>query len=117
MIAAALSECKGMVLEEFRAGRDRLEDKGALVLADFFEKMGSLKVVEIPQNGIREEGMLALFRALKKNPHLLHVNIQDNYIGAEQSEDLISFVAWAQHLRTLNIGDVQISGKTAIKVM
>jgi len=45
-------------LETFIAGRSRLEDGGAIALAAEFEKMGTLKEVRMPQNGIRPKGTL-----------------------------------------------------------
>jgi Ran GTPase-activating protein 1 len=43
-------------LEVFIAGRSRLEDGGAIALSSVFERMGTLKEVRMPQNGIRPKG-------------------------------------------------------------
>ena len=42
MIANALKENKDLKLEQFSAGRDRLENKGIKALAEVFSEMKSL---------------------------------------------------------------------------
>ena len=64
MIGLALLENKNMKLTHFSAGRDRLENKGIIALAAAFKNMKSLKVIDVPQNGIKKEGMYALLDAL-----------------------------------------------------
>lgn len=44
-------------LEQFVAGRSRLEDPGAKALAVAIEEMGTLTYISIPQSGITPDGM------------------------------------------------------------
>ena len=67
MIADALAENKDLKLVQFSAGRDRLENLGITSLAQVFSQMKSLEVIEVPQNGIKKDGMLALIDALREN--------------------------------------------------
>ena len=64
MIAHALDQNEDLKLLHFEAGRDRLESKGITALAKVFGKMGSLKVIHVPQNGIKDEGMTELLSNL-----------------------------------------------------
>jgi hypothetical protein len=48
MIADVLAANKELKLKQFSAGRDRLENKGILALAEVFKNMGSLEIIEVP---------------------------------------------------------------------
>jgi len=61
MIADAMSQNADLKLTHFHAGRDRLENKGITALAKVFESQKSLHEICVPQNGIKDEGMTALF--------------------------------------------------------
>lgn len=93
MIAEALRQNTGLRLVQFSAGRDRLENKGITALAQVFRDMaGSLEVVEVPQNGIKLEGMIQLLEALKANAHTLReVYVHDNWIKGEACKRLAEF--------------------------
>ena len=69
MIAASLAENKEVRLAHFSAGRDRLENKGITAISSVLggHMAGSLEVIEVPQNGIKKDGMMALLEALKAN--------------------------------------------------
>jgi Ran GTPase-activating protein (RanGAP) involved in mRNA processing and transport len=96
MIANALKENKDLKLVHFSAGRDRLENKGITALAAVFKEMGSLEVIEIPQNGIKKDGMLAFLDALKSNASTLReLYIHDNWIKGEAGDKLVEFVVRA----------------------
>lgn len=65
MIASGLSDLakltrdngQKLMLKEFICGRNRLEVPGTQALAAVFEDLGTLEVIEIPQNGIQPEGL------------------------------------------------------------
>lgn len=61
MIAAAMSQNKHLKLTKFHAGRDRLENPGIKALAQALQAQGSLQEIHVPQNGIKDEGMVELF--------------------------------------------------------
>lgn len=70
-----------MKLKTFIAGRNRLENNGATALAGFFEKVGTLEHVAMPQNGIYHPGITALSEGFKHNPNMTVLNLNDNTIG------------------------------------
>ena len=53
-----LASRNGMTLrlKEFICGRNRLEIHGTKALAEVFAKIGTLEIIEVPQNGIQPEG-------------------------------------------------------------
>ena len=65
MIASGLSDLaklsrengQKLMLKEFICGRNRLEVPGTQALAAVFEELGTLEIIELPQNGIQPEGM------------------------------------------------------------
>ncbi|KAI6230006.1 ATP synthase subunit beta [Aphelenchoides fujianensis] len=80
-------------LREFSAGRNRLEDPGAaamsaafkarpyfasLCLFSRFQKLGTLQHIELPQNGIRVNGIVELAKGLGQCAQLEHLNLNDN---------------------------------------
>lgn len=89
MLAKALTDCyessvqagTPLQLKVFIAGRNRLENAGAKALAGFFEKVGTLEQVAMPQNGIYHPGITALSEGFKCNPNMKILNLNDNTIG------------------------------------
>lgn len=96
MLAQALSQCqsssviagKPLRLKVFIAGRNRLENDGAIALSHFFKKVGSLEEIAIPQNGIYYVGITALSESLKENENLKILNLNDNTIGPKGAQAL-----------------------------
>lgn len=96
MLAKALSECYSssvkagttLKLKVFIAGRNRLENDGAIALSQFFREVGSLEEVAIPQNGIYHPGISALSESLKENENLKILNLNDNTIGPKGAQTL-----------------------------
>jgi Ran GTPase-activating protein 1 len=117
MIADALKENKDLKLKHFTAGRDRLENKGITALSRVFKDMQSLEVIEVPQNGIKEDGMLALMEALKANAETLReVHINDNWIKKAAVDKLVEFIYKAKKLEKLNISDLNMDPQ-AVKLV
>lgn len=118
MIANALAENKALRLVQFSAGRDRLENKGITALAGVFKAMGSLEVIEVPQNGIKKEGMLALLEALKANAESLReIQIHDNWVKGTAADRLAELIYKSQHLQKLNISDSDMGTNAAYLVI
>lgn len=118
MIANALKENKELKLVHFAAGRDRLENKGITALAAVFKDMQSLEIIEVPQNGIKKDGMLALLEALKSNAQTIkEVYIHDNWIKKQAAEKLVEFIYRARHLEKLNISDSDMGTENAYLVI
>jgi Ran GTPase-activating protein 1 len=118
MIANALKENPKMKLVHFAAGRDRLENKGIAALAAVFTEMQSLEIIEVPQNGIKKDGMLALMEALKANSQSLReVHVHDNWIKGSAAEKLVEFIYRARSLEKLNISDSNMGTENAYLVI
>lgn len=96
MLSQALLDCyessvkagTPLQLKVFIAGRNRLENDGAKALAKVFEKVQSLEMVWMPQNGIYHVGISALSEAFKVNPNMKSLNLNDNTITAKGAESL-----------------------------
>lgn len=74
----AAREGKSFVLKEFTAGRNRLEDAGAAAMSRAFRAIGTLERIELPQNGIRKEGIVELARSIGTSENLKILNLNDN---------------------------------------
>ena len=117
MIANALAENTDLKLVQFSAGRDRLENKGITALAGVFKAMGSLEVLEVPQNGIKKDGMIALLESLKANAATLReVYLHDNWIKQEAIDRLVEFILRAKALERLNVSDSTMGTSGALLV-
>jgi Ran GTPase-activating protein 1 len=109
--SAKLSEKAGTKsnLRTVVCGRTRLEDGSATAWADAFAAHGTLVDVRMPQNGIREDGIIALARGLSKCPGLQVLDLQDNAFNIDGSD--AGTVAMAEalplwpHLEVLNFSD------------
>lgn len=101
-------------LETFCAGRDRLEDGGAQALALAFSQMGSLRRLELFQNGIAESGMVALLGSLNQNTELEVLKLNDNWLKDAAVDKLIEVLPSLPHLRELDISDC-MTGSTGVR--
>ena len=76
-----------------------------LALAQVFKLMGSLEVVDMPQNGIYYEGLSALADAFVNNPNLRILNISDNTFNKDSPKAMADALEKLQKLEVLNLGD------------
>ncbi|XP_053994785.1 ran GTPase-activating protein 1 [Hylaeus anthracinus] len=113
ILAKALSNCYDysfkagtpLALRVFVAGRNRLENEGAIALASVFQKLTSLEEVVMPQNGIYYQGITALANGLSANPGLKILNLNDNTIGPKGAQALANALPNFRDLEQLNLGD------------
>jgi Ran GTPase-activating protein 1 len=118
LIAEGLKKNPNIKLEVFAAGRDRLENPGIIELAQVFGQMQSLRKISVPQNGIRKEGMVALFRNLINNPELQIIEINDNYLNDEEAYQALSAcIENLNYLAVVNIGDCMLGDKGCTSVV
>ncbi|KAL7668459.1 hypothetical protein ACOME3_009161 [Neoechinorhynchus agilis] len=107
-LASALSAlaCQpGCGLETFICGRNRLEDEGAKVIAAAFKGQKTLKEVQMPQNGIRGEGIVALMDGLKTHTNMQILNLNDNAFLDRSSIVASQIFLELKNLEVVNIGD------------
>uniref|UniRef100_A0A8D8Q5G4 Ran GTPase-activating protein 1 n=1 Tax=Cacopsylla melanoneura TaxID=428564 RepID=A0A8D8Q5G4_9HEMI len=124
LLSKALHDCydrskaegRPLALKVFVAGRNRLENEGATLLAAVFKKLTTLERVEMPQNGIYYPGITALSDAFSLNQNLSHLNLNDNTITHKGAEPLGKALASLPSLRILNLGDclLKSAGATSI---
>jgi Ran GTPase-activating protein 1 len=87
--SARLSEKEGKRsnLKVVICGRNRLEDGSAPKWAEAFAAHGTLEDVRMPQNGIRQDGVIALAKGLSNNPGLERLDLQDNAFNVDGSDE------------------------------
>lgn len=113
MGGTALSEILrsgSLKLEEFYAGRNRMEDTGYKAVASVLKEMGTLKKIELPQNFVKKEGMMAMIDALKENKTLEHLHIHDNWLKEEAIKEFGGLLKSLDSLKSINISDCDIGG-------
>jgi Ran GTPase-activating protein 1 len=96
--AQALSKCYEnsggkLALRVFICGRNRLEYEGCKAISHVLKTMGTLEEIQMPQNGIRANGIEFLADMCASNANLRIMNFNDNTflkIGGE----LMSKVGW-----------------------
>jgi Ran GTPase-activating protein (RanGAP) involved in mRNA processing and transport len=77
--------------------------------------MASLEILEVPQNGIKKDGMVALLDALKANSHSLReVYLHDNWIKVDAIDRLVEFILKARTLEILNVSDSTMGTEGAL---
>ncbi|XP_078082201.1 ran GTPase-activating protein 1-like [Mustelus asterias] len=124
ILAKALKECyekssaKGqpLALKVFVAGRNRLENDGAVALAEAFRLIGTLEEVQMPQNGITHQGIRALALSFTKNTNLRILNLNDNTFTEPGAVSMAEALKTLQKLEVVNFGDclVRSTGACAI---
>lgn len=81
-------------LRVFVCGRNRLEYEGAKAISHSLKLMGSLEEIQMPQNGIRPNGIEFIAEACASNPNLRTINFNDNTfrgVGGEQMSKVNQF--------------------------
>ncbi|XP_064419458.1 ran GTPase-activating protein 1 [Latimeria chalumnae] len=121
ILAAALTEChrksvavgKAFALRVFIAGRNRLENDGAIALAEAFKLIGTLEEVHMPQNGINYPGITALAAAFTKNPMLKVANLNDNTFTEKGGIAMAEALKSLRNIEVINFGDCLVRSKGA----
>ncbi|CAH4033270.1 ran GTPase-activating protein 1 [Pieris brassicae] len=112
LLAKALS-ASPKKLKIFIAGRNRLENDGAIALAGVFQNMGTLQELAMPQNGIYHPGITALSKAFTQNPSLSCLNLNDNTIGPKGALAIATALPSLKNLKSINFGDCLLKSKGA----
>uniref|UniRef100_A0A914EBE3 Uncharacterized protein n=1 Tax=Acrobeloides nanus TaxID=290746 RepID=A0A914EBE3_9BILA len=123
-LANCLKECKQksreygteFTLKVFIAGRNRLENAGAIALASAFEELGSLQEIVMPQNGINKEGIVALAKAFKSNRKLNVINLNDNTFGNVGAKAMAEAVGELQQIEMVDFGDCLCRRRGSIEI-
>ncbi|XP_038639429.1 ran GTPase-activating protein 1b [Scyliorhinus canicula] len=124
ILAAALGEChrlssalgKPMALKVFVAGRNRLENEGAIALAEAFKSIGTLEEVQMTQNGINHPGIRALAKAFTENQHLRIINLNDNTFTEKGAVAMAETLKTLHHIEVINFGDCLVRSEGALAI-
>lgn len=105
--SAQLSKKAGLKsnLRTIICGRNRLENGSAPIFAQAYSEHGTLECVRMIQNGIRQEGVVALAGGLSKCPNLRELDIQDNVADTKGCAALAKAAANWPNLTSLNLSD------------
>lgn len=106
-------EGKPLALKVFIAGRNRLENPGAIALAEAFKTIATLEEIAIPQNGINHEGIAALARAVQHNHNLKILNLNDNTFTAKGAVHMAKAIKNLSKLEVVNFGDCLVRSEGA----
>eukprot|EP00794_Sanderia_malayensis_P007169 gene7169-7975_t len=124
ILSQALLEChklsiaagRPLALKVFISGRNRLENEGAIALSAVFKTLGSLEMIQMPQNGIHHPGITALADSFSFNKNLKVVNLNDNTCGTKGAAAIARVLPDMHSLVTLNLGDALIRNNGALAV-
>ncbi|KRX25547.1 Ran GTPase-activating protein 1, partial [Trichinella nelsoni] len=86
-------------------GRNRLENAGAMALADAFQTIGTLEEIVMPQNGITGPGITELLKAFSKNPSLKKIDLSDNTFSKDAAFSLKDMLKQLKQLEFVNFDD------------
>jgi Ran GTPase-activating protein 1 len=112
----AKEEGRSSKLRVLVCGRNRLENGSADAWAEAFKAHGTLREVRMYQNGIRQEGIAALVRALRSNPQLETLDLQDNTAVVQGSRVIAASLASWPNLRSLNLSDCLLRPRGALAI-
>ena len=112
MIAESLLANEQTRLTELMISRSRVEEKGAIPLAEYFRTYDTLERLEIFQNAIKNESATLLTKSLQAHAEkgsLKYLDINDNtFNSAESVEALCILIKGATSLETLDISGLGI---------
>ncbi|KAG5360275.1 Ran GTPase-activating protein 1 [Yarrowia sp. B02] len=115
-LAEAKKEAKSDIkLETVICGRNRLENGSMESWAKYLATHGSVKNLQLKQNGIRQDGIVTLLeKGLAKCPALEILDLQDNTFTKKGAKALAKVYAEWPELIELGISDCLLSGKGSI---
>uniref|UniRef100_A0AAR2LIU6 Ran GTPase-activating protein 1 n=1 Tax=Pygocentrus nattereri TaxID=42514 RepID=A0AAR2LIU6_PYGNA len=124
ILASALAECykqssvagSPLKLKVFIAGRNRLENDGAIALAHSFQMIGSLEEVHMPQNGINHPGITALATAMQHSLNLRVLNLNDNTFTKRGAVAMAQALRHLRNVQVINFGDCLVRSEGAIAI-
>ncbi|XP_038055646.1 ran GTPase-activating protein 1-like [Patiria miniata] len=113
---SSLATGRPLALTVFVAGRNRLENPGAIALGEAFKTIGTLEEVAMPQNGINHDGITALAESFTHNKSLRSINLQDNTFTEKGAISMAKALKDLEKLESVNFGDclVRTGGAAAL---
>lgn len=119
--ASALDKCLAnsqgrFKLKVFVCGRNRLELEGARSIGAVLSKIATLEEIQMPQNGIRSNGIEFLAKACIGNPQLRTINFNDNTFLKSGAECMSKAIVNLKNLEHLNLGDCLLRSTGALLI-
>lgn len=105
-----------LTLRVFVCGRNRLEYEGARTISNVLKMMGSLEEIQMPQNGIRPNGIEFIAEACASNPNLRTINFNDNTFRPSGGELMAKALSGLNNLEYINFGDCLLRSKGALAI-
>ena len=105
-----------LALRVFVCGRNRLEYEGAKAISNVLKMMGSLEEIQMPQNGIRPNGIEFLADACANNPHLRTINFNDNTFRSIGGDLMAKALNGLNNLEFINFGDCLLRSRGALAI-
>ncbi|ORZ35488.1 hypothetical protein BCR44DRAFT_1434330 [Catenaria anguillulae PL171] len=115
--ANAYSSDSPSPLRVFVAGRNRLENGSMPLLSQAFAAHAHLEHIQMPQNGIRPEGIATLVTSLTSSATLRVLDLQDNTFTKVGAKALANALAAWPRLEVLHLGDCLVGTKGTKLVM
>lgn len=120
LLADSVGDLKN--LRTLIVGRNRLASSSTK--EDVAGRIGSalstictLEVLEMPQNGIRVEGIIPLAEAVETNTNLKVLNLNDNIITPKGAVKLASALSQCSSLEELNLGDCLLKNRGVVYIL
>ena len=86
-----------------------------MALAKVFGEVGTLEVIHVPQNGIKDEGMATFLENVgTKCKGLKELRINDNWLKTNATEKLLSLLMNCEQLELLNISDLNMGQENVL---
>lgn len=119
--AAALEKCylnsgKKFALRVFVCGRNRLEFEGSRALSAVLKQIGTLEEIQMPQNGIRPNGIEFIADACAHNKNLRVINLNDNTFRKPGGDSMARALSELENLEYINFGDCLLRSKGALQI-
>lgn len=77
--------------------------------------MGSLKKVQMFQNGIKQEGMIEIFKSFPSNPELEEIKLNDNSMKGS-AHVFVEVLPKLVKLRVIDVSDLMIGDEFSVKI-
>lgn len=103
-------------LETIICGRNRLENGSMEAWARFLKAHGSVKHLELYQNGIRQEGVEKLMlEGLKHSPRLEKLNLEDNTFTGRGTDAMVEVMESWPEIQEITINDCLLGNEGGLK--
>ena len=76
----------------------------------------SVKIISIPQNGIKKAGMEDLLASLLECPNITSLDLSDNWIKSSTGPQLMKLLEISKYIQILNLSDSNMGEELTLEV-